>query len=218
MNRAEKAALRSRWTTDLEFRLNRALHKEDWRDKNTVNARWAEQPFELTAQGKADYRGFPLREPLSYQHLRDIDFSALRVLGGNIDAYGLSRGDGITFSILEDCDFIEAQMPAYLDDRFLRCNFSAATFKQTRMNGTFEACRFVKAKLKQVIGELKFIDCDFTDADLGGSVFDHVLFERCTFDNTRFKGCDMSGSRFVDSPLSEAQIASFASADNLRFA
>lgn len=217
MNKADKAALRNRWPSDLEFGLNRALKKEDWRDKNTANARWREQPFGVTAEGKLDYRGFPLRESLNYHYLAGIDFSALRALSGKADDYGLSRGDGIVFSRLEDCVFIEAEMPGFLDERCVRCDFSAAQFKGTQMNGTFEACRFVKAKLKQVIGELTFIDCDFTDADLTGSVFDKTRFERCTFANTRFNRCDISRSRFIDSPLSQAQIDSCSSSAGVRF-
>ena len=132
-----KKELIKRWDDHLDFTINLSLRKENWQDKNIINARWLVQPFGFTKEGKLDFRVFPFREPIKYHHLRGIDFSHSFSLNEMTKGYGVSRGGSLVSSLVELCSYIEAKMPANLSDKFIECIFDKAIFDLTRLNGTF---------------------------------------------------------------------------------
>lgn len=217
MSRKLKKELRERWSTELDFEINRNLKKENWKDKSTPNVRWMFQPFGLTERGKIDFRGFPFREPSKYHHISNIDFSYSHSLHEIVDGYGMSRGGSFSYTIIEDCVFTDVEMPANLSEKFTDCDFSGATFESTIINGVFDRCLFVKSKMKDVIGEMKFINCNFTKANLAKSSFHTCYFENCIFDDAKFSRTNISCSTFVNTRPVDAQIASCSLADKLKF-
>lgn len=217
MSRRLKKELRERWSTDLDFEINCDLKKENWKDKSIPNVRWMLQPFGLTERGKIDFRGFPFREPSKYHHISDIDFSYSHSLHEIVDGYGMSRGGSFIYAIMNSCVFIDAEMPANLSEKFTDCDFSGAIFESTRINGVFGGCLFVKSKMKDVIGTMKFINCNFTKANLAKSSFHTCYFENCIFDDAKFSGTNISGSTFLKTRPSDAQIASCSVVDKLKF-
>ncbi len=218
MSRKLKKELRERWSTDLDFEINRNLKKENWKDKSTPNVRWMHQPFGVTENGKIDFRGFPFREPSKYQFISNIDFSYSHSLHEIVDGYGMSQGGSFIYTIMEDCVFIEAEMPANLSESFTDCDFSGAVFESTRISADFNSCHFVKSKMKDVlVSGKKFVNCDFTKSNLAKSSFYTCYFENCIFDDAKFSGTNISGSTFVNTRPSDAQIASCSVADKLKF-
>ncbi|WOZ77716.1 pentapeptide repeat-containing protein [Kosakonia sacchari] len=217
MSKKLKKELVERWNHELDFGINHSLKKENWKDKNTPNSRWVDHPFGTTEEGKIDFRGFPFREPLKYHYLQNIDFSYSLSLNEMTKGYGLSRGGSIISSLVEHCSFVESLMPANLSEKFVGCNFDKAVFDSTRINALFESCTFIKCKIKNVLGEMRFINCNFVGANLKKSNFYSCYFENCQFDEANFSGCNISGSTFVGTKPSEAQIASCAVADKLKF-
>ncbi len=218
MSKKLKKELIERWTSELDFEINRNLKKENWKDKNTPNARWMLQPFGQTDSGKIDFRGFSFRELLKYQYIVGVDFSFSQFISELTAGYGMSRGvAGIIDSILESCNFVGSKLPANLTEKFTDCDFSDATFESTRINGVFDRCIFFKSKMKDVIGTMRFINCDFTKSNLAKSSFYTCYFENCIFDDAKFSGTNISGSTFVNTRPSDAQIASCSVADKLKF-
>lgn len=217
MSKKLKKELVERWNHELDFGINHSLKKENWKDKNTPNSRWVEHPFGITEEGKLDFRGFPFREPLKFHYLQNIDFSYSLTLNEMTKGYGMSCGGSIISSIVEYCSFVESLMPANLSEKFVGCNFDKAVFDSTRINALFESCTFIKCKIKNVLGEMRFINCNFVGANLTKSNFYSCYFENCQFDKANFSGCNISGSTFVGTKPSESQIASCAVADKLKF-
>jgi fluoroquinolone resistance protein len=214
-----KKDLAKRWATELDYSINLSLKKENWQDKSRVNVRWSNHPFGLTVEGKLDFRGFPLREPLKYQYLDGIDFSFLKAISGPTEGYGLSRGlTGINASVLENCKFVEADLPANLAEKFSRCDFEGASFNAARMNGEFSECNFKKCRMQNVLTQgAKFVNCDFSDANLSKANFYACIFEGCIFDGAKFSGSNFSGSTFLDAKPTEAQLSSCAVAEKIKF-
>ncbi|MCG8711078.1 pentapeptide repeat-containing protein [Brenneria sp. 4F2] len=218
MSRKVKKELRGRWSAELDFEINRGLKKENWKDKSIPNVRWMLQPFGLTERGKIDFRGFPFREPSKYHHIYNIDFSYSHSLHEIIDGYGMSRGGSFIDTIMEDCVFIDAEMPANLSGIFTGCDFSGAVFESTRINADFNSCHFIKAKMRDIlVSGKKFINCDFSKSNLAKSSFYTCYFDNCIFDDAKLTGTNISGSTFVNTRPSEFQIASCSVADKLKF-
>jgi len=219
MNNKLKKEMVERWTDEMNFKINAMFKKEDWRDKNIINARWNMAPFGSTDNNKLDFRGFVFREPIHYHYISNIDFSYSRVISGNKDNYGPSRGvTGFISSILEDCNFIGSQMPANLAEKFTKCNFSGAKFESSKLNADFFSCQFINSNMKDVLANgKKFIKCDFTNASLKKCNFYNCYFEDCIFDNAIMSSSNISGSTFVKTKPSELQIMSCSVSDNLKF-
>nr|ELR5044794.1 hypothetical protein [Providencia rettgeri] len=55
MNNKLKKEMVERWTDELNFKINAMFKKEDWRDKNIINARWNMAPFGSTDNNKLDF-------------------------------------------------------------------------------------------------------------------------------------------------------------------
>lgn len=219
MSKKLKEELRNRWTTEIDFEINRCLKKEDWRDKTRPNCRLAYQPFGFTGSGMVDYRGFPLRECLNYQYLEIIDFSFLQVISGSSDDYGFSRGlIGILNSKVRNCNFIGAELPANLSEEFISCNFQEASFNACRINADFINCNFMKSNMKDVLlrGK-KFVKCVFDQVNFQKACFYFCHFESCTFEDAKFKKANFAESTFIDTQLTDDQIASSYFPETLKF-
>ncbi|WP_445495980.1 pentapeptide repeat-containing protein [Photorhabdus sp. SF281] len=219
MSRKLKKDLRERWSAELDFQINNGLKKENWKDKEQPNVRWLIQPFGLTELGKADFRGFPFREPLKYQYVVEIDFSFSQAISEKTEGYGFSRGlTGFSNLLFERCDFIEADLPANLSEKFICCNFQGASFNACRINACFEGCDFTNSKLKDVLVRgKKFINCNFNKANLSKANFYSCFFESCSFDETKFSGSNFSGSTFISTRPSDSQLASCSLAEKIKF-
>jgi fluoroquinolone resistance protein len=112
-----------------------------------------ESVFGRTEAGMLDYRGAILEEPVRYLRIHQADFSNA----------SFKQGASINESELVNCILDRVDMRGVFVRR------------------SFEKCSFIEAKLSKCRLGTAFNSCDFSGADLAGSVATGCRFERCIF-------------------------------------
>lgn len=136
-------------------------------------------PFGLTPDGFVDMRGLEIKVFVKGMRFQRVDFSAC----------GKSWAGQFDFCTVQECLFSGAVLP-------------------TNLGSDFRLCKFVGAKLKGAVLRGRFVECDFSDADMASALGDGVMFERCSFAGANMRKVQFTGAKFVECRFAGARFGS----------
>lgn len=148
-----------------------------------------ESPFGTTEQGLLDLRGLTLHQSVRYATVRGADFSG-----------AVFAASTVSESELERCRFDRCDLRGrFVGRRFTGCSFVGARLQQARLGAVFTECDFTKANLSgSVASGVRFERCDFTRARLGSIMWtQRCVFDQCVFDGLISCSGSVAGSRFI---------------------
>jgi uncharacterized protein YjbI with pentapeptide repeats len=159
-----------------------------------IHDRWSEhQPLDIRALLLSSDE---CRSPFSVTDEGHCDFRGVRIDASfhkmtvrHVDFSSAVLGDGQFVGACDDCKFVEFVCDGNLGREFLNCVFH-------------------KARLNNSVFYGKFLNCDFSDANMTGVRGRHSRFERCTFENTNLRKASFYDSTFVDCKLINCTIRS----------
>lgn len=176
--------LTARWTPDLLQRVNGEIVKA-----GKQRLPFPASPFGATEGGRADFRGFVLREKIVRLSIEHHDFSFLQCewAGALVDC-----------SLLR-CVLDHARFDGrVIGSRFEACSFASGSLSGCALGGQFIGCDFSRANLSKSKGnDLRFVDCLFDSANLRQALWLRSRFERCSFANARLHNGSFAGSTFT---------------------
>ncbi|MEV0680085.1 pentapeptide repeat-containing protein [Actinosynnema sp. NPDC050436] len=183
-------ALRARWDDGQTAAVMAGLRADLAHRRSSPAAPFAppDSPFGSTPDGRLDYRGLRLTEPIRYARATGLDLTAATVVdGGRLD------------SDFTSCAFDRAVLRGtYVGRSFARCSFREARLDRCRLPSEFTDCSFEGARLRGAVASGRtFTRCDFTGADLHGSHFDHCTFVDCAFEGITTGAASLGGITFV---------------------
>jgi uncharacterized protein YjbI with pentapeptide repeats len=105
------------------------------------------------------------------------------------------------------CRFVGIRIEGNLGNHFVDCNFSGARLICGFFE-TFERCNFRRADLRGSHGDIdpRFVECDFTLADLRGVDLGGIVFDRCVWDGTKFGGGAANGTQWIKTRPTDEQL------------
>jgi uncharacterized protein YjbI with pentapeptide repeats len=148
-------------------------------------------------------------------HFLDTDLTGAKFVEAELDTAIFLR------CTLDGADFSRAILPktCIVESRCNGASFHEATLEGTRfaLASSFEKGDFRGVKMKQTLlrgcnfagadfTEARADDCDFSEADLSGSVFYRVSAQRSLFVRTSFRNADARSSSFMYAVLQKAQL------------
>ncbi|MBN6077127.1 pentapeptide repeat-containing protein [Aggregatibacter actinomycetemcomitans] len=213
-----------RWASEEYININKILYDNinNWRNKNEKNILFSKVNLGLTLDGKLDFRGFYFNVGLSFQNLKGVDFSycntkrsfeTCQKLTDNV--FDFKYGLGFSDSILDNCNFINAELTGFIRSVISSCCFDNATIDGGGLgvNQEIDNCSFRNVKFKNLfLSRIVFRNCDFTGSVFyGNSDVEYCKFINCNFDKVNFKTTAMKkianvdgfiGCEFINSLLS----------------
>ena len=181
------ADFRNRWTATLSAATNNDLLK----------GLPGGSPFGVTMDGYVDLRGFPIRAFVKEAKLNRIDFTACRT----------EQGGQFDWTTINECLFLNADLPTNLGSRFNACQFALAKLRGTVFRGRFEKSTFAGADLSSAMGNtVTFENCDFSNANIRKAHFFHCRFIGCSFSGAKFRSGSFADSEFRSCGVTLAQI------------
>ncbi|MEO5729246.1 MAG: pentapeptide repeat-containing protein, partial [Byssovorax sp.] len=148
-------------------------------------------------------------------HFLDTDLTGAKFVDAELDSAIFLR------CTLDGADFTRAILPktCIVESRCNGSSFHEATLEGTRfaLASSFEKGDFRGVKMKQTLlrgcnfagadfTEARADDCDFSEADLSGSVFYRVSAQRSLFVRTSFRNADARSSNFMYAVLQKAKL------------
>ncbi|MFI4851707.1 MAG: pentapeptide repeat-containing protein [Gimesia chilikensis] len=145
-------------------------------------------PFGHTESGLCDLRGLMIRGILRNVTMNLIDLTCCST----------ERGGAFLGCTFNDVDLSNSMLKTNIDGRFSACRFVEANLNGALFRGSFENCSFLKAKLKNSVGEsVSFIDCCFDSTDLRGAHLCACSFNTCTWKDVKFGNGSFYRSKFT---------------------
>jgi uncharacterized protein YjbI with pentapeptide repeats len=160
----------------------------------------------VTRDGRTyvDLRGFPLAILVNL-HDSGIDFAGAK---SPQNEHGLEIGIRTDDVVLTDCLFDEAQTIESVHGSFTACTFRRARMREAYLTASFDTCVFDGANLRSArfwhstIRQCSFRSVDLLKAEMGG-----VTFERCDFRGARFGSGSIRGTKFLGCDLTGVDLA-----------
>lgn len=148
-----------------------------------------ESVFGRTDEGMADYRGALLKEPVRYLRIHEADFSNA----------SFKQGASINESELVNCILDRVDMRGVFVRRsFEKCSFIEAKLSKCRLGTVFKSCDFSGADLTgSVATGCRFERCIFSGANMAKILYTGCTFDECVFEGVGVLSGSVAGSRFV---------------------
>lgn len=215
----------SRWT-DLELKeINNFLfvNRNNWKNKNIENAFLLKFNRPLINE-RLDVRGFYFNVGVSFQFLKNIDFSYCNTTKAfnscqekTNKLYDFKYGLGFVDCIIDNCSFHYSELTGFVRSKISSCEFDHAVIDGGGLGSEkIYHCSFRHAKFKKILlSRITFLNCDFSNAQFDGRCdVEYCKFINCNFTETKFgttllkqyAGVDnFLKCEFVHSPLSSEQ-------------
>lgn len=155
-------------------------------------------PFGMTEGGLHDLRGIRLRGAINRLSIARVDlaYSEMGTDG--------QLGGGFNAAA---CRFDSCRYESTLDGTFEDCTFIEARLARCTIRKVFRTCNFSNARMEYVAGDgLLFESCDFSDTNLRRAQLYRCEFIRCRFSGTKFRGAALTGSRFVECTFEDVEL------------
>lgn len=127
---------------------------------------------------------------------------------GLCDFRGVCVNESLHSITVENVDFTNGHLGSgQFMGLFRRCKFVEFA-SDGNLGENFEDCVFHKARLNNSVFYGKFINCDFSRANLTGVRGRHIKFEGCTFEDVNLRKASFYDSHFVSCKLANCTIRS----------
>lgn len=127
---------------------------------------------------------------------------------GLCDFRGVSISASLHQMTIEDVDFSEACMDEGQFAAIVKaCRFTKCKF-ESNLGNEFVGCNFLEGSLANCVFRGKFVNCDFSLANLTNVRGSHVKFEDCVFDKTNFRKTSFYDSTFVRCKIMDCKFGS----------
>ncbi len=150
-------------------------------------------PFGCTKDNYVDFRGVEIAIALYQMKISNVDFS-YSIMGVNGQLGGAIELNG--------CKFDYCKYESALDGVFNNCSFIRAKLNESTIREKFYNCYFTKTNFSGVRGRgVLFERCEFTDANFRKASYYDSKFLNCCFNNCNFVDGSLAGSAFTNCEL-----------------
>lgn len=136
----------------------------------------------------------------------DESLHSLRI--ENVDLANAKVGQGQLMAFCRQCRFVDFACDGNLGERFEDCTFQRARLSNSVFYGRFVNCDFSGANLTGVRGRhIQFERCTFHKTNLRKASFYDSVFRNCTFANCTMRSGSLVGSSFEDCEINGFDLA-----------
>jgi uncharacterized protein YjbI with pentapeptide repeats len=190
---------------ELEAILRECPH--DWSYWRAMAQRLEKTSPRLDLSGR-DFRNLNLTQAsLEYVNVDGCDFRGAKLNGVDFEKVRGAKFDGTRIDQLneaEDCSFKAAELLDLFPDRFTRCDFTGAKFRDFYgYNVRLTDCTFHKADLSSSdLTATEFKNCTFSQANLS-----YAKLYECDLTGTDLSGADLTGADLGGAKLKNADLS-----------